>query len=222
MQTLSFPPSFEKKIHRSTVRLDVLRPWINRRVTELLEMVDEIVMEYSFSLLESQGDLLDAKELQISLQGFLHQHSQTFVKELWDLLLDASQRADGVPLKILQDQQLEKVLQDAKPVKQERVIPANRRDSGRVKKEEEKPRDRSRERHRERSRERHRERPRSRERRSRERRSRSRSRERRSRSKSSQRLRDKSGSRSRSRSRERRRDRSRSRERRKRSRSNSK
>jgi hypothetical protein len=45
-QTLSFPTSFEKKIARSSVQLERLRPWINRRVSELLEMTDEVVMEY--------------------------------------------------------------------------------------------------------------------------------------------------------------------------------
>lgn len=163
---------------------------MNKRVTELLEMVDEVVMEYSYSLLESQGDLLDAKELQISLQGFLHQHAQTFVSELWNLLLDASQRADGIPLKILQEQQVEKVLQDAKPIKEEKVIP-----------KPDKPRRTSRERERDRERSRERGERSSRRSRSRERK-RSRSR---SRSKSRERQRSRSRERRRSRSRERRR-----------------
>jgi hypothetical protein len=80
-------------------------------------------------LLESQGDWLDAKDLQINLQGFLHEHSKTFVSELWALLLDASNRADGIPLKILQEQQIEKIVNDAKPIKEEKIIAARSRDT---------------------------------------------------------------------------------------------
>jgi serine/arginine repetitive matrix protein 1 len=113
--TLAFPPKFDKKIPRSSVRLPVLVPWINRRVTELLEMTDEVVMEYSYSLLEAQGDMLDAKELQIALQGFLLGHAQTFVSELWDLLLDASQQPDGVPSVIRLENEINRAVQEAKP-----------------------------------------------------------------------------------------------------------
>ena len=68
-------------------------------------------------------DVVDAKDLQINLQGFLHSHAATFVSDLWDLLMDAEQRVDGVPLQIRQEQEIERVLRESKPViKEERVI----------------------------------------------------------------------------------------------------
>jgi serine/arginine repetitive matrix protein 1 len=129
---LAFPPKFDKKIPKSSVRLPVLQAWINRRVTELLEMTDEVVMEYSYSLLEAQGDMLDAKDLQIALQGFLMGHAQTFVSELWDLLLDATQQPDGVPAAIRLEQEINRALQEAKPElrRNERSIDPARRPTG--------------------------------------------------------------------------------------------
>jgi serine/arginine repetitive matrix protein 1 len=130
---LAFPPKFDKKIAKMSVRLPVLQPWINRRVTELLEMTDEVVMEYSYSLLEAQGDMLDAKELQIALQGFLLGHAQTFVSELWDLLLDASQQPDGIPAAIRLEDEINRAVRQAKPdlSRNERTIdPARRPTAG--------------------------------------------------------------------------------------------
>ncbi len=44
-----------------------------------------------------EGDLLDAKDVQINLQGFMYDKTSVFVSELWDLLLDAQTTPDGIP-----------------------------------------------------------------------------------------------------------------------------
>lgn len=133
LATMKFPASFDHKIRRNAFKLEPLRPWIERRVTELLEMDDEVVTEYAYSLIDGAGDVVDAKELQINLQGFLFGHAATFVADLWQLLMDAEQRADGIPLVIHQEMQIEKMLQEEKrrhsaPVKTERVIPQVKRE----------------------------------------------------------------------------------------------
>ena len=45
LRSMAFPEKFNRRIRRSSFKLEALRPWIARRVTELLEMDDEIVIE---------------------------------------------------------------------------------------------------------------------------------------------------------------------------------
>jgi len=92
-----FPPEFSQKADLSRVKWASIRPWITRRVTELLGGVeDEILLNFIFESVEGKKTL-DPRMLQISLMGFLEKNTGTFCKELWALLLDASSSRSGVP-----------------------------------------------------------------------------------------------------------------------------
>ena len=40
------------KVDTHKVNMDVIKPWITRRITELLGMEDDVVIEFCFNLLE--------------------------------------------------------------------------------------------------------------------------------------------------------------------------
>ena len=40
------------KVDMSKVNLDVIKPWITERITEILKFEDDVVIEYCFNLLE--------------------------------------------------------------------------------------------------------------------------------------------------------------------------
>ena len=42
------------KIDMSKVKLDVLKPWITKRINELLKMEDDVVVEFVFNQLEEK------------------------------------------------------------------------------------------------------------------------------------------------------------------------
>merc|ERR1712196_343518 len=65
-----------------------MKPWISKRVTELLGCEDEMVVEYANSLL-TNGSNLDPKHMQVQMTGFLARKTPTFMSELWELLLSA-------------------------------------------------------------------------------------------------------------------------------------
>ena len=48
----TFPRNYSQRVSLSKVNLDVLRPWITRRTTELLGFEDDVVIEYCLSLLQ--------------------------------------------------------------------------------------------------------------------------------------------------------------------------
>lgn len=71
LKTMKFPPEFDKKVSRSPlgdqqhsyrlpfsqvdmkkVNLQVIKPWIAKKVTELVGFEDEVVVEYAMGLLE--------------------------------------------------------------------------------------------------------------------------------------------------------------------------
>jgi serine/arginine repetitive matrix protein 1 len=59
LKTVNFPKILSEKVDISKVNLDVLRPWIAKRVTELLGFEDEICIEFVYHLLVDEVDQID-------------------------------------------------------------------------------------------------------------------------------------------------------------------
>lgn len=100
-----FPKNFFKKVNLKKVQLSVFRPWITRRITELLGVEDDIVIEFALSILDQES--CDPKASQIHLTGFLEKNSPIFMQELWDLLLDAQENPTGIPTKFIEEKKEE-------------------------------------------------------------------------------------------------------------------
>lgn len=52
IKSMRFPPEFNQRVDMKKVNMDVIRPWIVDRVYKLLEVEDEVIPEFVFSLLE--------------------------------------------------------------------------------------------------------------------------------------------------------------------------
>ncbi|KAF8819311.1 PWI domain-containing protein [Cardiosporidium cionae] len=118
IESKKWPSSFSKKVDISKVSLDVMKPWISKRITELLGVEDEIVIDYCMSQLRpaesamgelSSGDKdeISPKRLQINLTGFMAKSTGIFVKELWELLLSAQENPNGIPQQFLDEKKEE-------------------------------------------------------------------------------------------------------------------
>ncbi|GJN89233.1 hypothetical protein Rhopal_002212-T1 [Rhodotorula paludigena] len=104
----SFPPSFSTKVDVRKVEMAVMKPWITKRVIELLGFEDDVLLEYIFSLLEDQENpIVDAKQMQILLTGFLESKTPAFMSSLWDLLLSAQSNPLRVPTALLEEKKRE-------------------------------------------------------------------------------------------------------------------
>ncbi|KAF9558202.1 hypothetical protein EC968_007212 [Mortierella alpina] len=108
LRSMHFPPEFNQKIDMKKVNLKVIKGWMAQRVSQLLGIEDEVVVEYAFGMLEESSP--DPKTMQINLQGFLDKNSQPFVLELWKLLISAQTSLGGIPQQFL-DQTKEELLQ---------------------------------------------------------------------------------------------------------------
>ncbi|KAJ3123741.1 Serine/arginine repetitive matrix protein 1 [Nowakowskiella sp. JEL0407] len=109
LKNTKFAPILLKKVNVQKVNLQILRPWISQKITSLLGIEDEIVINYIFSLLENQTDssLIDGREMQINLTTFLEQKTAGFMEELWRLIVEASENELGIPKVILEQKKEE-------------------------------------------------------------------------------------------------------------------
>ncbi|KAK4419869.1 Serine/arginine repetitive matrix protein 1 [Sesamum alatum] len=99
LKSQKFAPELENLVDMTKVKMDVMRPWIAKRVTELIGFEDEVLINFIYSLLEGKG--VNGKQVQISLTGFMERNTGKFMKELWALLLSAQQNVSGVPQQFL-------------------------------------------------------------------------------------------------------------------------
>ena len=83
------------------VAFDIITPWIAEKISDLLGVEDEVVIEFVISCLE-ESTTPDPKRMQINLTGFLEGNAGPFMKELWQLLLSAQASPSGIPASFLE------------------------------------------------------------------------------------------------------------------------
>ncbi|CAI0393060.1 unnamed protein product [Linum tenue] len=99
MKSQKFAPELEHLVDMTKVKMDVMKPWIANRVTELLGFEDEVLINFIYGLLDTKA--VNGKAVQIQLTGFMEKNTGKFMKELWSLLISAQKNASGVPQQLL-------------------------------------------------------------------------------------------------------------------------
>ncbi|KAH9174874.1 PWI domain-containing protein, partial [Lactarius sanguifluus] len=122
LKTLKFPSQFDTKVNISLrrpsrshpivdmrkVNLQVIRPWVTKKVVELLGLDDELVVEYAMGLLEDESQPTpDPKKMQINLTGFLTDSTPVFMAALWNLLIEAQTSPAGIPRSFVEEKKEE-------------------------------------------------------------------------------------------------------------------
>ncbi|XP_028775678.1 serine/arginine repetitive matrix protein 1 isoform X4 [Neltuma alba] len=99
LKSQKFAPELDHLVDMTKVNMDVIKPWITIRVTELLGFEDEVLINFIHGLLDAKE--VNGKEVQIQITGFMEKNTGKFMKELWSLLLSAQKNASGVPQQFL-------------------------------------------------------------------------------------------------------------------------
>ncbi|CAA7392724.1 unnamed protein product [Spirodela intermedia] len=109
----------EFAVDMTKVKMDVMKPWIAKRVTELLGFEDEVLINFVYGLLDAKE--VDGKQIQIQLTGFMEKNTGKFMKELWVLLLSAQKNASGVPQQFLdeKEEEMKKKMVESERITQE-------------------------------------------------------------------------------------------------------
>ncbi|KAI0302421.1 hypothetical protein B0F90DRAFT_1714636 [Multifurca ochricompacta] len=108
LKTIKFPPQFDTKVDMRKVNLQVIRPWVAKKVVELIGLEDELVVEYAMGLLEDESQPTpDPKKMQINLTGFLTDSTPAFMVALWNLLIEAQTSPAGIPQSFVEEKKEE-------------------------------------------------------------------------------------------------------------------
>ncbi|KAH9067552.1 PWI domain-containing protein, partial [Lactarius vividus] len=108
LKTLKFPAQFDTKVDMRKVNSQVIRPWVTKKVVELLGLDDELVVEYAMGLLEDESQPTpDPKKMQINLTGFLTDSTPVFMAALWNLLIEAQTSPAGIPRSFVEEKKEE-------------------------------------------------------------------------------------------------------------------
>lgn len=104
---MKFEEVLTTKVDLAKVKMDVIKPWITKRVYELLGMEDDVVVEFIFNQLEEKN--VDPKKMQINITGFLNgKNARIFMGELWGMLDSAQKNESGIPQALL-DQKIDEI-----------------------------------------------------------------------------------------------------------------
>eukprot|EP00917_Polyrhabdina_sp_WS-2016_P029846 GHVP01063595.1.p3 GENE.GHVP01063595.1~~GHVP01063595.1.p3 ORF type:complete len:399 (+),score=86.34 GHVP01063595.1:1865-3061(+) len=109
----NWPPEYSKTLELEKVNVAAFKPWIENRITELLGAEDEILTLFCMQQLnehtDSDGNIrkICPKQLQVNLDGLMMHHAAKFVKELWNLLLSASEHPSGLPPSFIEQKKVD-------------------------------------------------------------------------------------------------------------------
>uniref|UniRef100_T1JQ43 PWI domain-containing protein n=1 Tax=Tetranychus urticae TaxID=32264 RepID=T1JQ43_TETUR len=122
LKQLKFSENLNHKVDLTKVNLDALKPWISKRLEEILMMDDDVVVDFVINQL-TENKFPDGKLLQINLTGFLNgKMAREFMGELWDHLLEAQASPDGIPPKLAELKKQEANKKSTSPNKVEEII----------------------------------------------------------------------------------------------------
>lgn len=99
LKELNFSPILNTKLNMSKIELDGLKPWIEQKIKDILEMDDDILSDSIFEFLKDKEP--DGKGLLVLITGFVDESkSAKFVEELWTKLIEVQDNSNGVSPKL--------------------------------------------------------------------------------------------------------------------------
>jgi len=90
-------------IDTKKIQLEHIKPWIATRITEILNVEDEVLIGMIVVLLEETKVHANALHIREQLGTFLEKDTDDFMIELWELLISAQSNPSGIPMKFLED-----------------------------------------------------------------------------------------------------------------------
>ncbi|KAL1452726.1 hypothetical protein WDU94_006930 [Cyamophila willieti] len=152
MKQMKFGDALGQKVDMSKVKLDILKPWITQKITQLLGMEDDVVVAFVYNQLEAEK-FPDPKKMQINLTGFLNgKNARLFMTDLWELLLSAQDSVSGIPEQFVEQkkEEIKKRMEEAEKIHDMNRKLERDRESDRKRRDRKRSRSRSRDRYRER------------------------------------------------------------------------
>jgi len=109
LRKTKFPKTFQQNVNLNKVNVRVLSQWIEERISAILGFEDDIVQSTAINLfLPENNEPVNPKRAQLDLVGFLgNEEAAKFVKELWEMMIDAQTSPHGIPRNLLEEKKKE-------------------------------------------------------------------------------------------------------------------
>ena len=115
LENNKFPKEFDQSIDLSKIDMRIIKSWVEGRLSHLLMMEDEFLVNYVMNMLEEKSlEPLNPGKIQINLTGFLNMDASVFMRDLWNLLLSAQASPNGIVYIIYNNKQPPEFLKEKK------------------------------------------------------------------------------------------------------------
>jgi hypothetical protein len=88
LKTMKFPKEYNIKVDMKKVKLDVIKPWITKKISDLLGFEDEVLIGFIFGLLEQEKIVIFLLVLSSSLGSTAFSRSQIIASEYHCIFVD--------------------------------------------------------------------------------------------------------------------------------------
>ena len=107
IEKMETPPEYKIQIHKSKINLSIIKSWINKKLNDILGFEDEALTNYIINLIEEYDDIIDPKNIQYSITGFLDDKTYSFMEEFWKILISAQNTINGIPDELIEEKKKE-------------------------------------------------------------------------------------------------------------------
>ncbi|RKO97827.1 hypothetical protein CXG81DRAFT_3544, partial [Caulochytrium protostelioides] len=103
----AFPKCFRTPVDLEKVNLPLIYQWCSKQLAALLPYEDEMIQGIVAENLDQQRQQrrADPEAIYLQLAGFLGSHTTSFMRDLWQMLVDAQSAIGGIPPQILAAEQ---------------------------------------------------------------------------------------------------------------------
>lgn len=105
LSSKQWPLEYEIPVNMEKVNIDIIRTWLNKQITDILGVEDDILVGLILGALEEVPPC--PKKIHILIGEFLQNETQKFVIRLWRMLANAQDNVLGVPQQFIEERREE-------------------------------------------------------------------------------------------------------------------
>lgn len=117
IEKIDFPPEYSTQINKNKLNLEIIKSWVDKKLTDILGFEDECLCSYIINLIDEYEEYIDPKKIHYAITGFLDNKTYTFMQDFWKLLISAQKTPDGIPRELIEEKK-EEIIQQTQKQKQ--------------------------------------------------------------------------------------------------------
>ena len=117
IEKIEFPPEYATQINKNKLNLEIIKSWVDKKLTDILGFEDECLCSYIINLIDEYEEYIEPKKIHYAITGFLDNKTYIFMQDFWKLLISAQKTPDGIPRELIEEKK-EEIIQQTQKQKQ--------------------------------------------------------------------------------------------------------